>query len=665
MIKEGSGWLILVLFLVLLSRTSWSDSSAYATTPEGFWVRIGSGTLYFQEFSPYPFLLNAALLGGASYISSFSPEAYKALPKGEWLAEKVPLWLGRVGKAVSLGGSAWHLSSLIEQQGWWKGAGTALGVDMPLPGVGSRLLLAVDQRAEDITFSLVPNPLLEPVPLSSGPDSVTRALLSIHKEMTAQSLGRLDLIPFYDQRGAGLRVGWRNASHRWKWLSFSVRFKTIGGGQWVELPDRNFGEPAISIFQPKVLNTVLHALKVGHAAGLAFDVDVPLLNLDWTSDGFWTVNISHEGAGSGGVSVFLEGVTKQGGIEKLRFLHTGEESVDDGFLYRVPQSWTTLAQLMLNVSWLVSGYRPDFGIKKGAMWGRLPNRLTELQSGKMLVAGLTAPVARKRMGIPITDVVVEHDPDLRDSNRVDFSRDIFQTIANTTTSRKWQFELTGRDGRKVWAANSQKGWRDDANHAIYMSEHDMNALQVRPKDTISLVPVELEPIGHLELAVKKGPYLDYDELSQLITQPIVDRYPTLREGEHIRINAKNGNQYEFVVKPGQLKNKNMQPAGAVYTLGAEPNFVVEYPDHWPAGWNWDTFVHAGKVVTPDYGYELGSGKRKPPLSVAEAEKKAQAEAVKAGGAGGLTGGKTVPFSGAGYTTRRGKLNLSETGQPTP
>ncbi|MTI12346.1 hypothetical protein [Sansalvadorimonas verongulae] len=649
--KGGYGWGVLVLSLVLLVPAGWSEPPVFANTPEGFWVRAGSHSVYLQEFSPYPFLLNAALLGGVSYVNRLSLDAYRYLPQGKWLSQTIPLWLGRLGTAVGMGGSAWYLSTFLDQYGWWSGSIRNQAVEVDLAGVSARLVMAVEQQDMGTVFAFIPNPLIDPVSLSSGLDPVTCSLLSIHREMIDQKLGRLNVIPFHDRRGAGVRVGWRDASHTWHWLHLGVRFHSERGGVWLELPERRRDSEVISLFQPEVLNTILAVLKTGRATALVNDIQLLPLELDWTKDGYWTVEL----AGGDG-AVFLEGVNDFSGIKKLRLFQVGGNN-SDGTLYRIPRSWTSLAQLMMNAGWLASGYHPDLGIKKTALWGKVRPRLKDLESGKLISAGLTAPVIRKRMGLPISDVAVEYEYDLKNQNRIDLSYDLYQYIAKTSPSKKWQFEITGTDGRKVWVANSELGWRSGPSKSIYMAQHQFNGLQIEPGSgsTVSIMPVELEPVGQFELAVKEGPYKNLEQLADILTQSIVDNYPTLREGEHLQIDTSKGEHFEFEVKRGKLKNKKHEPAGAVYTLGSEPDLIVEYPDFWPADTLWDSGVVPGKPAAPNKGFVLKTGKPAEAVSKAEvaakmnqAAKKVNNEDVRKEAAKT----KFKVFSGKGYTTGR-------------
>ena len=650
--KDGYGFVVLAFCLVLLAPVGWSDSPTVANTPEGLWVQAGPRSVFLQEFSPYPFLLNAALLGGVSYINRLSPAVYKTLPHGKWLATHLPLWLGRLGAIVGIGGSVWYLSTFLDQYGWWSDSHKSQIVEIDLPGVSSRMVVMVAQEEMGTVFSFVPNPLTEPAPVSSGSDLVTRLLLSLQREMAAQDIGRLNLIPFQDRRGAGLRIGWRDAAHHWSWLHLGARFQSDRNGTWLELPGRSRDTDALSLFQPKVLSTVLSALKAGRATAMSDDIQLLPLELDWTTDDYWSVELT-----GGKDAVFLEGVTEPEGMKKLKLFRVGDNQ-DNDTLYRIPRTWTSLAQFAMNAGWLVSGYRPEVGIKKTALWGKLRTRLEDLESGKLMGAGLTAPVVRRRMGVPISDVALAYEYDLKNQNRVDLSLDLFQHMVKTSPSKKWQFEITGADGRKVWVANSELGWRDGPSKTIYMAQHQFNGLQMKPggEGTVSIMPVELDRAGQFELIIKDGPYRNLDQLANVLTQSIVDSYPTLREGEHLKIDAPDGAHFEFEVKRGSLKNKKFEPVGVVYTLGSKVDLIVDYPDFWPADKSWESGLMASQPTGPVEGFVLKTGAPGGAISRAEVADKThktakmvnneimQQDAAKT---------EFQVFSGKGYVTGKG------------
>ncbi|WP_281648615.1 hypothetical protein [Parendozoicomonas sp. Alg238-R29] len=603
--KRGYLLVVLAFFLISSSHPGWGDTPIYDNTPEGTWLRLGESSLFFQGFSPYPFILNVALLGGITYLSGIPAGTYKALP-GRLATLFAPESLDLIGKATGFSLGVWYTSTIIEQQEWVSGQARTRVAEIVLPGVTPRLVLMVSHGRGDTVVSLVRNPLIEPVPLSSATDTVSRNLLSIHKEMYSRSVGRLELIPYQDKRGAGLRVGWRENSQDWRWLNLSTRFSAGPESRWFELTREASSGITVSVLQPEVLEVVLKVLKTGRSTSLSRDIAVAELVVDRTEGGFWSATVNNDEE-----PVVLEGVSKGGVIERLKLFRPGYQDDNPEGLYRISRSWTAFGQLIVNLSWLLINNRPDLGIERRVWWENIQGRLSTLKSGKFLGAGMAAAVSREIKGEPRLNLKVVRDTSLSNQNRIDFSSKLYEDLSKTV-DMPWIFELTGKEGRTAWVANSQRSWKDTdhGDDAVYMSDHVMNRLQVKEGDRIPLLPVKLQNVKKISLEILKGSYIDYHQFKGVMEDAIDARYPTLHQGEIIRLTHDNSD-YSFRVK-------ELSPPGADYTVFTRPGLEVDYPDMWPAHLRWDSFLFTDQAVNLHRGERL-DGHRSEPVSKAELE----------------------------------------------
>ncbi|MCL6268800.1 hypothetical protein M3P05_02395 [Sansalvadorimonas sp. 2012CJ34-2] len=567
-VKTG---LPLALLMVMIFTVTSVRAQVFSSTSEGVWLGSGNQTVFLQGFSPYSFAANLAVLVGTKYLSSFDNSAYQNLPG--WFTANAGLWLYRASIAAGIIGTGWSFASVMDSLELIPGQDKRVVVDLKLPDVSQRLVLFHQINTSGSALVILRNPLVEPVPIVSGVDGVTRALLGLHKEMAAHYISRLELIPFVGKSGNGAKISWRGDSGKWVHMTLGEQLSESDAETgWLTLS--RHPEKIISLLHPRFLDHVLKVIRNGRVAGVTPLAPLPVLPVERSGADHWSVILDPVSS----YPVILEGAdSKNGNIRKLKLVSAGADLTGNHHsIYQVPRYWSALAEMAINIGSLMIDPRPVPEIGSGGDEQMTSSRYHLLQAGKAGVAagGFTAGITRKgpRLTYTITetDDVANHRERIKDTDKVILGEGSIRELAAHGVNLPYQLEFSGAGGKKAWGTMLEEAAPADQ---IMMSNHLLRALDLKPGDQVSIQPVELKAGNKVDLKILSGPYRSDGELSEVLDKELPRKYTVLSENENIYVS----DGYD----EWKMKVTKLTPEKVVSSLNVDMDVQFDHPKDWP------------------------------------------------------------------------------------
>ena len=582
-----------------------ASAYGYRSTPEGVWLGTEKQTLCLKNGSLTPWFLNLAAVGliESGKLINLPARFTQYLPPLPKAVE--PLGYGELlGLCASLAGCGWSLVNLLESFRVFPWQVDECSVVVDLAYVSHRLQLQLNGPNDRPTLVFIRNPLADAADQpASDLDPVSRALLAIHSNMVKGDCERLEISS--DHNELGIVVAWRNSKGHWQKLLVPSLLSETKSPELCDVAGPA-GE-LLQMLQPGLLARVGHILQTGQSTDMPEEVfERSSLAVKQLGSDLWSVALNSDKNSV----VLLEGYSRS--HEKLPArlrLYRADSAAPvarSGSLYTVPQHWSAAVRLLLNAGTLLLGARPLLSAQTSvplstATVREVPKRLDLIKTGEAGAAALGAGVAAQGKGTTFSYRLVPSDDEynrrgrLKDSNRVILGDGTLRDFVEKGVELPYQLELTGTDGRTVYAMPYDETAPEGA---IMLSNHLREALGLEYGNQVTVRPVKPLPAAQLaKVEVVSGPYREESELVDMIGAAMNQRYPVLHNHERIRV-ADGHNEWT-------LRVNQLQPAEVVSTINVNLEMVLEYPEHWDP---------ASSPGIGELGHLLGTGEHvEPPL----------------------------------------------------
>ena len=566
LVKQGAAlrfaqWRSLLRLVIILCSFALPGycraGDGYAMASSGFWLRTGQQTVFLEAFSPGSLAVNLAMLAGTYSLSHGLWGQAAASPARAW-------WLNEVDSLVAAGFVLGALGDLVYSL---SASLQPVTVDVLWPWVDARLVFTRSHCDSSACITVVANPLIPPLASHPGGDQ-TSLLLKLHSQMRTRSLHQLRLVLLSAESDKTLQAQSQSSGG-------TVFILAPGAGSWLEAGPAD-GHSVWSLFDPAVLQALLDCLETGQTLCQPPADAVRPLVVDRAGQGWWSAALPPAG------TVLVEGKSNADGrVEQLRLLDLVGMAADSPErkragppIWHLARPWNRAAVGLINSLWLAWRWRawwlpglPDLAA------GFPGSRLTLARAGLLTGAGACAGVQRQPRGAAELFRAARLDR-LEESTRVQVSDETHDSLQHHLDP-PWHLELTGRDGRRAFAALDAATCAD--SKTLAMDDALLKRLGLESGDPVFMQPVRLDNLRQLELEVLEGPIIEQEPLVEKLQDAIDQRYPVLHQDDIIRC-EEGGAELALQVR-------RIEPAGAAYTVGTEPNVDIARPSWWtlPSG----------------------------------------------------------------------------------
>lgn len=546
--------IVIVLCSLALSAYCRAGHVGYAAPSSGVWFRAGQQTVFLDAFSPGSLVVNLAMLAGTYSLSHGLRGQAAASPARPW-------WLNEADSLVAAGFVLGALGDLVYSL---SASSQPVNVDVLWPWVDARLVFTRSRCDSSACMTVVANPLAPP--LASHPDSdQTSLLLKLHSQMLARSLHQLRLVLLPAQSDKVPETQLQSSGD-------TVFILAPGAGSWLEAGPAD-GHSVWSLFDPAVLQALLDSIETGQTLCQPPADAVRPLVVDRAGQGWWSAALPPAG------TVLVEGKSNADGrVEQLHLLDLVGMAADspdrmtaEPPIWQLARPWSRAAVGLINSLWLAWRWRawwlPDFS-------AHFPlSRLTLARAGLLTGAGACAGVQRQPRGAAESFRAARLDR-LEESTRVQVSGQTHDSLQHHLDP-PWHLELTGRDGRRAFAALDAATCAD--SRTLAMDDALLKRLGLESGDPVFMQPVRLDNLRQLELEVLEGPSIEQEPLVEKLQDAIDQRYPVLHQDDIIRCEESGAEL--------ALQVRRIEPPGAAYTVGTEPAVDIARPSWWtlPSG----------------------------------------------------------------------------------